>query len=123
MSFELEGTIIKKFDTQQIKDTFKKREFVVETDEQYPQQIKVELTQDKCELLDNYNEGDKVVVSFNLRGREWNDKYFVNINGWRIQKAGANVNVGNSAPTGTGDFPPPSEEPQNDSPYNDDLPF
>jgi single-strand DNA-binding protein len=123
MSFELEGTLIKKFDTQQIKDTFKKREFVVETDEQYPQQIKVELTQDKCELLDDYNEGDKLKVHFNLRGREWNGKYFVNINGWRIEKAGAQVNAGGGSSMGTGDFPPPSEEPQNESPYNDDLPF
>jgi len=103
MSFELEGTLLKKFDTQQVKDNFQKREVVVETDEQYPQQIKVEFIQDKCTLLDDYNEGDRVKVHFNLRGREWN---------------GADNKM-----TGSGNFPPPSEEPQNDTTYNDDLPF
>ncbi|OBX17586.1 DUF3127 domain-containing protein [Gelidibacter algens] len=68
---------------------FQKRELILTTVEQYPQMILVEFIQDKCDLLDNYNIGDMVVVSINLRGREWinaegQTKYFNTIQGWKI---------------------------------------
>ena len=70
---------------------FKKREIVVTTQEQYPQNIMVEFIQDRCELLDAFNTGDFVKVDINLRGREWvnkdgETKYFNSIQGWRIEK-------------------------------------
>ena len=70
---------------------FRKREVVVTTDEQYPQHIMIEFTQDKCDLLNNYRVGEPVKVSINLRGREWvnpqgETKYFNSIQGWRIEK-------------------------------------
>jgi len=76
---------------QQVSASFKKRELVVTTDEQYPQHIMIEFTQDKCDLLNNYKSGDSVKVSINLRGREWINpqgeaKYFNQIQGWRIEK-------------------------------------
>lgn len=76
---------------QQVSASFKKRELVVTTDEQYPQHILVEFTQDKCDLLDKYKVGESVKVSINLRGREWvnprgETKYFNSIQGWRIEK-------------------------------------
>jgi hypothetical protein len=49
----------------------KKRELVVTTEEQYPQHIMIEFTQDKCDLLNNYSVGETVKVGINLRGREW----------------------------------------------------
>lgn len=72
---------------------FRKREVVVTTDEQYPQHIMIEFTQDKCDLLNNYQVGEPVKVSINLRGREWvnpqgETKYFNSIQGWRIEKGG-----------------------------------
>ena len=55
-----------------VNDKFKKLEFVVtDTASQYPQHVSLQLTQDRTSLLDNVNEGDKITVSFNLRGREW----------------------------------------------------
>jgi len=76
---------------QQVSASFKKRELVVTTDEQYPQHIMIEFTQDKCDLLNNYTSGEAVKVSINLRGREWvnpqgETKYFNSIQGWRIEK-------------------------------------
>ena len=76
---------------QQVSATFKKRELVVTTEEQYPQHIMIEFTQDKTDLLNNYNPGEQVKVSINLRGREWvnpqgETKYFNSIQGWRIEK-------------------------------------
>ena len=73
------------------KGTFKSRNVIVTTDEQYPQQIAVQFVQDKCDILDKYKVGQNVKVSINLRGREWVDpqgvsKYFNTIQGWRIEK-------------------------------------
>jgi hypothetical protein len=79
---------------QQVSASFKKRELVVTTDEQYPQHILIEFAQDKTDLLNNYNVGEQVKVSINLRGREWvnpqgETKFFNSIQGWRIEKVQA----------------------------------
>ena len=79
---------------QQVSASFKKRELVVATEEQYPQYISINFVQDKCDLLNDLNVGDAVKVSINLRGREWVDaqgeiKYFNDIQGWRVEKTGA----------------------------------
>jgi len=80
--------------TQEVTSSFKKRELVVTTEEQYPQMIMIEFNQDKCDLLNDYKVGDSVDVSINIRGREWINpqgeaKYFNSIQGWRIQKSNA----------------------------------
>lgn len=77
--------------TQEVNASFKKRELVVTTEEQYPQFILIEFAQDKCSMLDNYKLNENVKVSINLRGREWTNpegvvKYFNQIQGWRIEK-------------------------------------
>lgn len=82
--------------TQQVSASFKKRELVVTTEEQYPQHILIEFAQDKCSLLDNYQVGQNVKVSINLRGREWinpqgETKFFNSIQGWRIEKEESNA--------------------------------
>ena len=66
--------------------TFKKRTLVVSTDEQYVQHIPIDFVQDKCDILDKYKVGDSVKVSINIRGNEYNDKYYCSLNGWRIEK-------------------------------------
>lgn len=76
---------------QIITASFKKREFVVTTEEQYPQHILLEMTQDKCGLLDHYRLGEMVKVNFNLRGREWINpqgeaKYFNTFQAWAIER-------------------------------------
>jgi translation initiation factor IF-3 len=76
--------------TQEVSASFKKRELVVTTAEQYPQHILIEFAQDKCNLLDNFQEDQEVKVSINLRGREWvnpqgETKYFNQIQGWKIE--------------------------------------
>ena len=89
---EIKGTIIKIGETQTIGDgSFRKREVVVKTNEQYPQQILVQFVQDKCDVLNGYNVNDMVAIGVNLRGREWTSpqgevKYFNTIQGWRITR-------------------------------------
>ena len=95
MSFELAGKLIEKFDVNQVSDTFRKREFVIEKTEnqggmEFTDHIKFQLTQDRCALLDNLNLQDEIRISFNIRGRRWvkDDKvsYFTNLEAWRIEK-------------------------------------
>lgn len=86
---EISGSIKIIGATQDVNPTFKKRDLVVTTDEQYPQHILIEFHQDKCDLLNNLQIGSQITVSINLRGREWTNpqgetKYFNSIQGWRI---------------------------------------
>ena len=87
----LEGKIKVIMQTNQVSDKFKKREFVVEyaDNPEYPELIKFECIQDKCTLLDNYKEGDVVNVSYNLKGRKWENpaggtQYFNTLQAWKI---------------------------------------
>ena len=103
---------------------FKKRELVVTTQEQYPQNILVEFIQDRdrCEILDSFNVGEFVKIDINLRGREWvnkdgETKYFNSIQGWRIEKTQNQIE---------GDLPPIPDDidiKADDSSDTDDLPF
>ena len=87
-----------------VSDKFKKRIIAVETSGEYPQTVAVEFTQDKCELLDKYSVNEEITIYFNLRGREWNGKYFTNLNGWRIE---SDAVQGGKDPNqiGSGDLP------------------
>jgi len=86
MSYELEGMLHKVNEVVSKSATFQTREFIVKTDGQYPQFIKFQCTQDRCGIIDGYEEGSPVKVYFDLRGREWNEKYFTNLNAWRVEK-------------------------------------
>jgi hypothetical protein len=110
MGLELTGKLIEKFEEQQISDKFKKREFVLETSENnFTEQIKFELVQDRTDIIEPYKIGDDIKVSFNLKGRKWNDKYFVNVQAWRIEYASNNAQ-NNQSPDGFPSPPPPPED-------------
>lgn len=80
-----EGVVKVIFNTQEFKNNFKKREIVVSTDEQYPEHIKFEFTDENgINKLDEISEGDKVKILFQLKGSEWQDKYFTNLRGVAI---------------------------------------
>ena len=122
---EISGKILEIFDTQQIKETFKKRDFVIEYAENptYPEFIKFEIIQDKCVLLDDFKAGDQVSVNFNLKGRKWTDpqgqvKYFNSLQAWKI--VGEEQAANNEAP------PQSEKEPDwmsADDQSKEDLPF
>jgi len=131
MGYKAEGKIVKIFDTEQKTASFSAREFVIEVEDgQYPQMVKFQLVQDKCALVDDYNEGDKIEVEFDLRGREWNDKYFTNLQAWRITKAGEGD--GNSSGSSSGGAPKSTETVSNETKamsssaaadFDDDIPL
>ena len=96
MSFEIEGRLHKVNETEVKGESFRVREFVIETQEQYPQFVKFQLTQDRCDLIGNYEPGSSIKVFFDLRGREWQGRYFTNLNAWKIE--GASSDTDNAAP-------------------------
>lgn len=121
---EITGKLVEIFDTVQINDSFRKREFVVEYSDnsQYPEYIKFELFQDKAEMIDSYKVGEEVEVAFNLKGRKWNDpkggvKYFNTLQAWRLSKK--------SAEQAKSDSSAPTDEPEWLSDQDDEnvLPF
>lgn len=86
--YELKGTIKRIFDTQTFSSGFTKREFVVTTDGDYPQDIKLSFFKDKTSLLDAYAEGQRVNVNFDLRGNEYKERFYVDLNAWKIAADG-----------------------------------
>ncbi len=86
---KINGKVKLLLDAQTFDSGFTKREFVITTQEQYPQDVKLEVTQQRVALLDNMKEGDNVDVHFNIRGNEYNGRYFVNLQAWKIDAATA----------------------------------
>ncbi len=120
MSFEVEGKLHKKFDTEQKSGTFQTREFVILMEQgQYPQHVKFQLVQDRTEVIDSFQEGSDIKVYFDLRGREWQGKYFTNLQAWRVEASGAQPK---SKPA-EGDFPSSVPAGNEESSSYDDLPF
>ena len=145
MSLEVTGKLLVKYETQQVSEKFKKREFVIELAEEingniYTNFAKMQLVQNKCDIIDRFKEGEQVKVSFNIKGNKWERdgkvNYITNLDAWRVESANAapgnapnnqssvpvyNNNGGNNS-GGTNNF---SGTPNyNPSPETiDDLPF
>lgn len=122
MNFEINGKVILKEDTQQISDRFKKREFVIEVENErnsdWNDFIKFQLTQDRCDLLETVSVDEEIKVSFNIKGRKWEKdgkvNYFSNLEAWRIEKMQA-AKAAEMPEFNANEMPPAPEE--------DDLPF
>jgi hypothetical protein len=122
---EITGKLVSKKATEQITDTFKKREFVIEYAEnpEYPELIKFELINDKCDIIKDYAKDQVLTVGFNLRGRKWTnpkgeDVYFNTLNAWKVNASdGAFI----EAPVAETPVPKRENTPQED--MLGDIPF
>lgn len=123
MSLEINGKITDvlpvQSGTSKAGREWQKQEFVIETDDQFPKKVCFTLFGDKISLLNGFNTGDEVAVAFNLESREFNDRWFHNVNAWRINKL--NEGGASTPDYSPEDIPPPPEP--GDSSSNDDLPF
>ena len=120
MGMETTGRIHALFEVQQKTERFRLREFVLELAEnpRYPQYVMFQLTNDRCEVLDEFGVGDEVKVEFSLRGREWKSpqgetRYFNSLDVWKLEKLAAAAATGD--PGDLGETPPPLSD--------DDVPF
>ncbi len=136
-SFETEGTLIKIFPTSVKSERFQLREFVLNIEEgNYPQEIIFQFTQDSCDLLDKFKEGEKVKVSSWIRGKKWQrspqdePRWFNSLAARSIEHSDPMMNdmnqdMGSNENPFAGDIPPPSEDTSSSSSEmgDDDLPF
>lgn len=89
MAYEMKGTVKVIGEVQTFGSSFTKREIVITTsDDKYPQDIRMDAIKDRTALLDDFKVGDPVKVSFDIRGREYNGRYFVDLSVWKIEAAG-----------------------------------
>lgn len=135
MSFEITGKLIQVSPTQQVSERFKKREFVLEIAEEingnvYTNYAKMQLVQNKCEIIDNYKIGDPVKVSFNIKGNKWerdgNVNYITNLDAWRVEGASQSGQSTHAASPAYTNMPAQGSAPANYNPSPesvDDLPF
>jgi len=128
--YEAAGKIKLINDVQNFPSGFSKREFVVTTGDKYPQDLKFEVVKDKCAMLDDYKEGQEVQVNFDIRGNEYNGKYFVNLSCWKLSgKDGGGSGGGDYSqeeePAKGASSPEPSAADlrKNDDFDDDDIPF
>jgi hypothetical protein len=117
MAYELTGKVKLVQDAQTFGSGFTKREVVVTVEKgKYPQEICLEFVQDKISLLDKVTPGQEVTITFDIRGREYNGRYYVNLSGWKIEAGDRPVDS---------DAPPPADEdvPADFDEIEDDIPF
>lgn len=123
---EIKGKVHEIGEVQQVTETFKKRDLIVEYAEnpQYPELLRFEATQDRTTIFDSLKPGDEVEVSFNLRGRPWTNKegvttYFNSLVAWRVTMLSAATTKSGSG-AGPGDLPLAANITEG---ADDDLPF
>jgi hypothetical protein len=117
MSLQITGKVKAVFDTQTFGSGFTKREFVITTSEQYPQDVKFELIKDKTGAIDAYKVGQSVTVYFNVRGNEHQGKYYVSLQAWKLEADQSAPPQNQSAPPAKQSAPVAVED------DNYDLPF
>ena len=122
MAYDLTGKVKLIQEPQTFASGFTKREVVVTVEDgKYPQDINLEFLQDKVSLLDNLTEGQEIKVSFDIRGREYNGRYFNNLVGWKIE-----TEEGAAAPApaaAADDRPPLPSDSEAPGEFDDDIPF
>jgi len=115
MSYEMTGTVKVIQEEQTFSSGFVKREMVITVEDgKYPQDINLEFVQDNAHLPGTVEVGDTVTVGFDIRGREYNGRYFNNLNAWRLKKEAGST----SQPA-----PEPPQVPDDRVDDDDDVPF
>lgn len=129
MGFDVTGKLVAKFDTVQRTETFKTREFVIETSEDIKGRIitnyiKFQSVQDRTTIVDRFNIGDQIKVHFNIKGSRWEKNgqvnYITNLDAWRIESG----NLQQSGSTSGSEIVPAFQPDMSRSAEGvDDLPF
>lgn len=125
MAFEITGKLIEKYETQNVSEKFKKREFVIEFRDNpnlsFSEMLKFQLTQDRCSLIDAFSIGQDLKVSFNLRGRKWekdgNTSYFTNLEAWKVEGGAESAGTPNAGLPQSDNIPSLPEDGTNDLPF------
>ncbi|MEI7948257.1 MAG: DUF3127 domain-containing protein [bacterium] len=106
-AYEMMGSVKVIFEPQTFPSGFSKREFVITMEDDYPQDVKFACIKEKCGLLDNVVVGERIKVTFRIKGNLFKERYFVDLQAFRIDKTdvdGSSVSYDEAAPV-------PSDEP------------
>jgi hypothetical protein len=110
MAYELTGKLKVILEPKTFASGFTVREFVVTVEDgKYPQDIILQVVQDKVSVLDSFKVEDEVAVTFDIRGKEYNDRYFNNLQAWKVERMGDASEVPEPAPK--------ADEPEDDIPF------
>jgi len=132
MSFEITGKLVAKYDTVQRTGTFKTREFVLEKSEDIggrmiTNYVKFQSVQDRTTIVDRFNIGDEIKVSFNIKGSRWEKEgkvnYITNLDAWRIEQVQMGGGSASSCVDSIPDYSAPPASPATPPDFVDDLPF
>lgn len=85
-TYEMTGTVKTIFEPMTFASGFTKREFLLTMEDDYPQDVKFSCVKERAAQLDNVTLGERVSVAFRVRCREWQGKYFVDLEAFRIDK-------------------------------------
>ena len=85
-TYEMVGAVKVVLDMMTFPSGFSKREFVVTSEEDYPQDIKFVCMKEKCGLLDKVAPGDRVKILFSIRGNLYKERYYVDLQAFRVDK-------------------------------------
>lgn len=132
--YETRGTLKLINDVQTFGSGFTKREFVVTTQDRFPQDLKFEIVKDKCALLDAFKVGQEVVVNFDIRGNEYQGRYYVNLSCWKIQgangageasaeRSAAPARRPSQAAAAVSEVEPSAADLRNEDDFDDEIPF
>jgi len=108
IAYEMVGSVKVVFEMMTFASGFTKREFVLTLEDDYPQDIKFACVKEKCALLDNVAPGERVKVAFRIRGNLFKERYFVDLQAFRIDKMDAD---GSSVEYDASAEPMPTDEP------------
>lgn len=122
--YETSGKIKLISEAQSFASGFTKREFVVTTaKDKYPQDLKFEVVKDKCAMLDGFKTGQDVQVNFDIRGNEYNGKYYVSLSCWKLQAADGDAESPRGASKDASNAEPSMNDIRVDDDFDDDVPF
>lgn len=102
---------------------WKKQEFVIETNEQYPKKICISGWAERVDQIQQLAEGAEVRVSINIESREYNERWYTDVRAWKIEAAGTNVQSSESTPPPAMDTPAAPVMDAGSDVADDDLPF
>ena len=97
-NIEIKGKVETILEIQEFASGFKKQTLVIETDGKFPQKIAVEFAKDKIDLLAVLSVGQPVTVSVNIRGNEYNGKYYVSLAGWKVDAGSVKTSIEDDIP-------------------------
>jgi hypothetical protein len=101
--------------------TWRKQEFVIETFDAYPKKVCFELWGDKLRMLDGFNEGDTMKVSFDIESRPYQDRWFTGAKAWRVERDSEGSNTTSSNSSSSSNNNTRTNAPIDKDPFPDEL--